>query len=46
MSILLDTSFMDACLALVAIGWIERFAIPMMPEHIVGPEGWLLTTAK
>lgn len=46
MSSVFDIAFMDVCLALIALGWIERFALPMLPDTLVGPNGLLLVTSE
>ena len=39
-----DVSFIEVAMTLVCLGAIERFILPLMPEDVVGPEGWLLKT--
>ena len=46
MSLLADVTFIEVALSLVTIGVIERLAVQYLPETMVGPEGWLLTTAE
>ena len=43
MTLLTDVTFMNLCLALVAVGIVERL-VAYLPEDMVGPEGWLLQT--
>jgi hypothetical protein len=38
-----DISFFEVCLALVALGLVER-ALYLLPETMVGEGGWLLDT--
>ncbi len=46
MTLFADITFMDLALSLIALGTIERFVLPILPEDVVGPDGWLLKTAE
>ncbi len=46
MSLLADVTFIEVALSLVTIGVLERLAVQYLPESMVGPEGWLLTTSE
>ena len=46
MSFLASITFMEVSLSLVTIGVIERLAVQYLPEEMVGPNGWLLTTSE
>ena len=46
MSVLSYITFMEVALSLIAVGIIERIAIQYLPEGMVGPNGWLLTTSE
>lgn len=46
MTIFADITFIEVALALVAVGSFERFVMPLMPEEMVGPDGWLLKVAE
>lgn len=39
-----------ACVAVVAmervIGWVVRWAAPILPNDIAGPDGWLIDTQR
>lgn len=39
-----NISFLDVCLAMVAIAVAERFIMQYAPDTMVGPDGWLLKT--
>ena len=40
-----DITFFEVAAALIVVGLVERIVI-RLPETVVGPEGWLLTTNK
>jgi hypothetical protein len=46
MNLLTDVTFIEVALSLVTVGVIERLAVQYLPETMVGPEGWLLTTSE
>ncbi len=46
MSLLADVTFIEVALSLVTVGVIERMAVQYLPEDVVGPNGWLLTTSE
>ena len=46
MTMFAEITFIEVAMTLVAIGAFERFIMPLMPEDVVGPEGWLLKTAE
>ncbi len=46
MTLFADITFLDVAMTLVALGAFERFVMPLLPEDVVGPEGWLLKTAE
>ncbi len=46
MSFLAGITFMEVALSLVTVGIIERLAVQYLPEDMVGPNGWLLTTSE
>jgi uncharacterized membrane protein YqhA len=46
MTMFADITFIEVALALVALGSFERFVMPLMPEEMVGPDGWLVKSAQ
>ncbi len=40
-----EITFFEVAMSLLAVGLIERVVV-RLPETMVGPEGWLLTTDK
>jgi len=44
-SLFADITFFEVAASLIVIGFVERIVI-RLPETVVGPEGWLLTTNK
>lgn len=44
-SLFADVSFFHVCMALIAVGVIER-GLYLLPESVVGEGGWLLDTGR
>ena len=44
MTLFSDVTFMEICLTLVTLAVAERAILPLLPDHLVGPEGLLLKT--
>ena len=45
MTMFADITFLEVAMTLMALGAVERFVLPILPEDVVGPEGWLVKTA-
>ena len=43
MTLFADITFFELTMALVFVGSVERL-VAYLPEEMVGPNGWLLTT--
>lgn len=44
-TLITDITFFDLAASLVVIGLVERIVI-RLPDTVVGPQGWLLTTGR
>jgi hypothetical protein len=45
MSLFTEITFDQICLTLVTLAVAERAIMPLLPETLVGPKGWLLKTS-